>query len=82
MTVSMPPQTTQTTWQVTGQTEYTQVAATGPPVAGVKVFYTTGQGHSGSVFLPNAQYNVGNVRAAVAAAAENMDAVGSLSSGS
>jgi hypothetical protein len=80
--MTMQPQTQQTSWQVTGQTEYTQVGATGPPVAGVKVYFTTGQGHSGSVFLPAASYNVANVRAAVAAQAEQMDAVGSLSSGS
>jgi len=78
----MTPAPPATTWQVTGQTEYTQVGATGPPVAGVKVFFTTGQGHSGSVFLPNAQYNVANVTAAVQAAAQNMDAVGALTSGS
>jgi len=79
MTMNQTPPPT--TWQVTGQTEYTQVGQTGPPVAGVKVFFTTGQGHSGSVFLPSAQYNAANVRAAVQAAAVNMDQVGSLTSG-
>jgi len=79
--MSMPSQADLTTWKVTGQTEYTQVATTGPPVQGVKVFYTTGQGHSGSVFLPNAQYNQQNVRAAINAAAANMDAIGQLTGG-
>ena len=79
--MSMPSPSDLTTWKVTGQTEYTQVATTGPPVQGVKVFYTTGQGHSGSVFLPNAQYNQQNVRAAINAAAANMDAIGQLTGG-
>ena len=79
--MSMPNPSDLTTWTVTGQTEYTQVAATGPPVQGVKVFYTTGAGHSGSVFVPYSQYNTVNVRAAINAAAATMDAVGQLSGG-
>ena len=76
--MSMPASPPPTTWQVTGQTEYTQVATSGAPVQGVKVFYTTGQGHSGSVFLPSAQYSPANVRQAVNAAAVTMDQVGAL----
>jgi len=79
--MSMPNPADLTTWKVTGQTEYTQVATTGPPVQGVKVFYTTGQGHSGSVFVPYSQYNQANVRAAINQAAATMDAVGQLTGG-
>ena len=79
--MSMQAQPQPSSWKVTGQTEYTQVAATGPPVQGVKIFYTTGAGHSGSVFLPYSQYNTQTAAAAVAAAAAQMDAVGQLTSG-
>jgi len=79
--MSMQAQPPQSSWKVTGQTEYTQVAATGPPVQGVKIFFTTGAGHSGSVFLPYSQYNTQSAANAVAAAAAQMDAVGALSSG-
>jgi len=79
--MSMPSQPPPTTWQVTGQTEYTQVAATGPPVQGVKVFYTTGQGHSGSVFVPYSTYSPATVRAAINTAAVTMDQVGQLTGG-
>jgi len=80
--MSMPGSPAPTTWQVTGQTEYTQVSATGPPVNGVKVFYQTGQGHTGSVFVPYSQYNAQNVTNLVSQAAAQMDTIGSLSSGS
>lgn len=79
--MSMPAQQTGTSWKVTGQTEYTQVQQTGPPVAGVKVMFQTGQGHTGTVFVPYSRYNTQNVAAAVSAAAAQMDAVGQLSSG-
>lgn len=77
----MPNPSDLTTWKVTGQAEYTQPQVTGPPVNGVKVFYQTGQGHAGSVFVPYSQYSAQNVRQLVQAAAARMDAVGLLSSG-
>lgn len=77
----MPNASDLTSWKVTGQNESTQVQQSGPPVPGVRVFFQTGQGHTGSVFVPQAQYTVTNVRALVNAAAAKMDAVGSLSSG-
>lgn len=79
--MSMPAASDKTTWSVTGQTEYTQVGATGPPVKGVLVAFTTGRGHSGSVFVPYSQYTAAHVRGVVANAAANMDAVGMLTSG-
>lgn len=79
--MSMPNQQDLTTWQVTGQTEYTQVNPTGQPVAGMKVLFTTGKGHSGSVFVPLAQYNPTTVRGLINTQAATLDAVGSLTGG-
>lgn len=76
MTMAKPP--AGTTWSVTGQTEQTQIAQGGSPVRGVQVFFTTGAGHQGSVFVPYAQYTLDNVRQMVSAAAAQMDAVGGL----
>jgi hypothetical protein len=69
------------TWQVTGQTETTQITPGGQPVRGVNVFYTTGLGHQGSVFVPYSTYNADTVRRAVGQAAAQMDEVGQLSGG-
>lgn len=79
--MSMPNSGDLTTWKVTGQVESTQVQVTGPPVPGVKVFFQTGAGHAGSVFIPQGRYNTTSVRAAVNAAAAQMDAVGMLTGG-
>ena len=79
--MSMPSPNDLTTWKVTGQTEYTQVTGSGAPQAGIKVMFTTGQGHNGSVFIPAAQYNPANARRLIEAAAANMDAVGMLTGG-
>lgn len=79
--MNMPQSPPATTWAVTGQVEQTQVAAGGNPVKGVVVYFTTGQGHSGSVFVPYAQYGTDYVKAAVSAAAQAMDSIGSLTSG-
>lgn len=45
---------------------------------GYDVYFTTGNGHTGKVFVADRAYNVDNVRAAVAAKAATIDAVGSL----
>lgn len=79
MTVPMPPPVT--SWQVTSQTERTDIASDGTPVRGMAVYYTTGAGHAGSVFVPASQYTPDNVRAMIAAAAARLDAVGALTSG-
>lgn len=69
------------TWTVTSQTESDQVVPTGGIAAGVEIAFMTGEGHSGTVWVPKAKYTVDKVRAAVAAAAQQMDVIGSLSSG-
>lgn len=68
-----------TTWQVTAQQQTTALYGT-RFVRGVEVQFTTGLGHSGSVFIPQDVYgNTDQVKAMIAAAAVQMDAVGSLS---
>lgn len=79
MTMPVPPPVT--SWHVTGQAERTDIAADGNPVRGMTVYFTTGAGHQGSVFVPAAQYTADNVRAMIAAAAARMDEIGSLTSG-
>jgi hypothetical protein len=68
-----------TTWSVTSQQQTTALYGT-RFVRGVEIAFVTGLGHSGSVFVPQDVYsNTDQVKAMVAAAAAQMDAVGSLS---
>lgn len=69
-------------WHVTSQSEYTEIAADGTPVRGIKVYFATNAGRNGSVFVPPGQYNPDTVRAMIAAAAANVDAIGNLTSDS
>lgn len=78
--MSMPNPADLVTWSVTGQTEQTQIAPGGTPVKGVQVFYTTGAGHQGSVFVPYTQYTQANVRNLLNTAAAQMDSIGALTS--
>lgn len=50
----------------------------GSPVLGTIVYFQTGAGNNGSVFVPATRYNVKNIHAAIKAAAEVIDEVGSL----
>lgn len=79
--MSMPAPGDAVSYTVTGQTERDQVQSAGPPVRGVTIFYTTGKGNSGSVWVPYATYNQGPSAVAplIAAAAGRMDQIGSLS---
>jgi hypothetical protein len=79
--MSMPNPADITAWHVTGQNEQTQVEAGGNPVRGVQVYYQTAAGHTGSVFVPYAQYTTDNVRSLIGTAAAQMDAVGMLTGG-
>lgn len=69
------------TWKVTGQNQVTEIQPGGTPTQGVRVYYMTGTGQSGNVFVPMAQYTPDGVTAAVSAAAATMDAIGTLTSG-
>lgn len=67
-----------TTWQVTAQQQTTALWGT-RFVRGVEVQFTTGLGHSGSVFIPQDIYNnTDQAKPLIAAAAAQMDAIGSL----
>lgn len=81
--MSMPLPGDQTTYAVTGQTERDQVQASGPPVRGVTIFYQTGKGNQGSVWVPYSTYNQGPdaVAPLILAAAARMDQIGALGSG-
>jgi len=50
----------------------------GDPVLGTQVYFTTGDGNSGSVFVPQARYGITLVRELVAAAAKELDGIGRL----
>lgn len=69
-----------TAWHVTGQQESFQPGPAGQVTQGVKIMFTTAMGNQGSVWLPEAQYNPNNVRAAIAAKAQLLDQVGQLHS--
>lgn len=66
-------------WTITGQVEGNQVTAQGRVISGTTVYLVTGNGDAGSVFVPEAQYNVEAVTAAVAARAAQLDAIHNLS---
>lgn len=70
----------QATWAVQSQQQRTQVNTAGQVQDGYQVTFLTGGGHTGSVFVPMAKYTVDNVRQAVQAQANLLDAVGGLTS--
>jgi len=63
------------TSQATDQYDFT---APGNPVLGTIVYFTTGEGNSGSVFVPQARYTAANVHKLVAGAAKSLDEVGAI----
>lgn len=69
-----------TSWRVTGTTEATEIAPDGTPVRGLRVYYTTGTGQSGSVFVPKGQDTPDNIRSVIAQAAANLDGIMGLTS--
>lgn len=69
-------------WRITLQaSDQYQTNAANVTQVGVQVYFITGDGNEGSVFVPNQQYNVATVRKMVEAAATLVDEVGRLSSG-
>lgn len=69
-----------TTWQVTRQVaDYQIIDLAGLPVTGVLVSFLTGAGNRGNLFVPDDQYaNPANVQAALAAKAQLIDTIGSM----
>ena len=74
----MPANPTQGAWKVTLQQESVGLDLQSRAVEGYKVYFETGMGHSGSVFVPKDRFNVDNVRSAVKAAAAMLDQTGAL----
>lgn len=68
-------------WKVVNVTETTAADSTGRFTAGKQVTYQLDSGLSGTVFLPDAQFNEDAVRAAINQAAAQLHAVGNLTSG-
>ena len=67
-------------WYVTSTSETTDQNDGGQFVPGVRVNFTTGRGHQGSVFLPLAAATRDNVAAAITARVAQLDAISDLSS--
>jgi hypothetical protein len=65
-------------WEVTQQTEATDIGPTGAYVSGVRVTFRTASGAVGSVFVPHTDYTVERVRAAIAARAGVIEGVAGL----
>ena len=67
------------TWKVEYQTETVGVGPDGRPTEGVKVGFVTAAGVHASVFVPKAQFNAANVKAAISAAYAHHSDVSGLS---
>jgi hypothetical protein len=71
-----------TGWRITDQvTDQVQNTRAGATVTGVMVYFITGEGNEGSVFIVNQHYNAKNVRRAVQAQADLLDEIGGLAHG-
>jgi hypothetical protein len=69
-------------WVVTSQlTDQVIVTAAGQAVTGVQIFFITGAGNEGSIFVANNHYTPKVVKPAIHAAAAQIDTIGQLSSG-
>lgn len=80
MAVSMQPPAT-TSWTFDNQVETLQPSPTGGVTSGWKVTFVTGDGHTGSVFVPDAQYSPDVVKRLIDAKVATMAQVARLSSG-
>lgn len=74
----MSSPSTPATWSVQSQTPRTRATATGNVEDGYDISFVTGQGHTGVIFVPMAQYRVDTVQAMIQAQANLIDQVGSL----
>ena len=73
---------TKRAWRITGQVS-DQVINTqaGQTLTGTYVYYVTGNGNQGSVFVEDAVYSVQRVKEMVRDAAKRLDDVGELAEG-
>lgn len=68
-----------TGWQITSQlSDQFENTAAGQTVLGVRVYFITGNGNEGSVFVPQNLYTVRNVQERVRAQAQLLDDIGAL----
>ena len=66
-------------WTVTAQvTDQVITTSAGQVVTGTYVYFTTGEGHSASVFVPDEHYNAATVRKMIEAKATIVDEIGKL----
>jgi hypothetical protein len=63
------------TRQATDQYDFT---VPGNPVIGTQIYFTTGQGNQGSVFVPQSQYKETVIHSLVASYAKALDTVGGM----
>lgn len=69
-------------WRVTDQvTDQVQNTRAGAVVVGVQIYFMTGEGNEGSVFISNQHYNAKNVHKAISEQAKLIDEVGRLAQG-
>lgn len=69
-------------WRITSQATDQLVNTPGnQTMTGVQVYFVTGAGNEGSVFVPNQQYNPMTVHSMVNTAAHTIDSVGELHNG-
>lgn len=66
-------------WTVTSSIPATNIDSAGRVIKGYQVTFTTGLGHTGTVFVPESQYQPDMVRSAIKAQASIVDAVNTLS---
>lgn len=69
-------------WSVTRQAaDQVNITNGGDPISGVRIFFTTGEGNTGSVFIPDTVYHhTAAVKEAIQAQANQMDAISALHS--
>jgi hypothetical protein len=68
-------------WRVTSQlTDQVQITSAGQAVTGVQIFFVTGDGNEGSIFVANNHYTTKAVKPMLHAAAAQIDTVGVLAS--
>lgn len=69
-------------WTVTSQlSDQFENTGSGQTVVGVRIYFITGDGNEGSVFIPNNHYTTRNVKERIAAQAALLDEIGSLTEG-
>lgn len=78
----LPPGLHHTGWTVTAQlTDQVIITDAGRAVTGVQIFFITGDGNEGSIFVADNHYTVKTVKPMLDAKAALIDTIGSQASG-